>query len=106
MPLGPFDLHREPWVDPVPMYRVLRTFTLEPVHALITEGSIIYQYGTNFFFSDPKTNHQTAIDLTRVKMVLRTGWLEAIPAVRAEPKEKPLTRTRFQRILADVDDLP
>jgi hypothetical protein len=111
MAVFPLFLSQELWRDPLPLYRVSQVFNFEAVHADMAEGSIIYQhssyqYGSRLFFSNPKTDQLTAIDTSKVEMLLKAGWLEPIPAMRADPEEKPLTRTRFQRILADVDDLP
>ena len=110
MSMAPFSTYVVPGCDPtwgLPKtcaYRVTRTFQVQPMNILLEKGMILYSEGVDGYLCVDCGGYSTRLDWTNLRLggALSVGWLEAIPAV---PYEKPLPRTRFERILDDSCDI-
>ena len=110
MPIGPFNQYVAPGLDPtfgikIPKtaaYRVTKTFYVGYENITLEKGTILYRMGDDGFVHVDEEHFASQLDLKRLRGVITQGWLEAVPAV---PYEKPLPRTRLERIVDDSFDV-
>jgi hypothetical protein len=107
--IGPFPNYRPPSADPtwgikIPKtcaYRATIRFHVAEFNITIGKGDTLYSIGDEYLYVHAdKAEYSTQLDPAKIRGAITVGWLEAIPAV---PYEKPLPRTRFERILDDSD---
>ena len=106
----PPNMNQVPGLDPTwgikfpktAAYRVTKTFHVGYEGTTLNEGDILYRMGVDEFVYIDEEHFARRLDLKRLRPAITQGWLEAIPAV---PYEKPLPRTRLERIVDDSFDV-
>lgn len=106
----PPHMNRVPGLDPTwglklpktAAYRVTKTLYVGDENTTLKEGDILYSRGDDGFVYVDEEHFARRLVLKRLRLAILHGWLKAIPAV---PYEKPLPRTRLERIVDDGFDV-
>ena len=106
MAIGPFQTYVIPGGDRwEAIYRVHHPLQIDKdgVWVCLETGTTLHTKTGNSFNVLDYNGKLHSLSLETVQELIRRGVIEPVPAV---PYEKPLPRTRFERILDDSDGLP